>query len=143
MIVADKRYVDQKAIMIPSPENFRTAVNDSLNFTYASCAAWVNWEALQEECSDVGKMYDDNLSGYHDVNKISDDIYIISETLGKKTYYVPYVIGKSNKRNTDVCYESYDEAIIAAMATKYLKNSHEVCSMTNVIAKLIDKTTEE
>ena len=28
MIVADKRYVDQKAIMIPSPENFCTAVND-------------------------------------------------------------------------------------------------------------------
>ena len=62
MIVADKRYVDRKAIMIPSPENFRTAVNDSLNFTYTSYASWVNWEALQEECSDVGKMYDDNRS---------------------------------------------------------------------------------
>lgn len=36
MIVADKRYVDQKASMLPSPENFRTAVNDSINFTYAS-----------------------------------------------------------------------------------------------------------
>ena len=62
MIVADKRYVDQKASMIPSPENFRTAVNDSLNFTYASYASWVNCEALQEECSDVAKLFKKTLS---------------------------------------------------------------------------------
>lgn len=138
MITADKRYVDQKAIMIPSPENFRTAVSDSLNFACVAYAAWANWEALQEECSDIGKMYDDNLSGYHDVNKISDDIYIISETFGESTHYIPYVIGKSDGKDM-IAYRDYDTAILKALAIKHLGgHSLNTAAMMDATKKLLN-----
>ena len=136
MITADKRYVDQKAIMIPSPENFRTAINNSLNFTYAAYASCANWDALLEECSDIGKMYDDNLSSYHDVNKISDDIYIISEIIGENTYYIPYVIGKSNGKDM-IVYRDYDTAILKALAIKHL-DGNNVAAMMDATKKLLN-----
>ena len=87
MITADKKYIDQKAIMIPSPENFRATVNDSLNFVCMAYASWANWGALLEECSD----FDDAMlaalaikfNGMRSCLK-DDRIYFAREVLGAK-----------------------------------------------------------
>lgn len=148
MIVADKRYVDQKAIMIPSPENFRTAVNDSLNFTYASYASWVNWEALQEECSDIAELfknrYPDNCN-FYGASKIGDDMYIVEETDRKQhKYYYPYVSDKTVVKGS-CCYLDYDSAVLATIAMKYMntKSTNKVADMVMILEKLIDKPMEE
>lgn len=146
MIVADKRYVDQKASMIPSPENFRTAVNDSLNFTYASYASWVNWEALQEECSDVAKLFKKRYPGnncYYDVSKIGDGMYVVEETSGENKRYYPYVSDKTVVEGS-CCYLDYDSAVLATIAMKYMntKNTNKVANMVEVLEKLIDKPME-
>lgn len=146
MIVADKRYVDQKASMIPSPENFRTAVNDSLNFTYASYASWVNWEALQEECSDVAKLFKKRYPGnncYYDVSKIGDGMYVVEETSGEDKRYYPYVSDKTVVKGS-CCYLDYDSAVLATIAMKYMntKNTNKVANMVEVLEKLIDKPME-
>ena len=143
MIVADKRYVDQKASMIPSPENFRTAVNDSLNFTYASYASWVNCEALQEECSDVAKLFKKRYPGnncYYDVSKIGDGMYVVEENSREHKYYYPYVIDKTVVKGS-CCYLDYDSAVLATIAMKYMntKNTDKVADMVMILEKLIDK----
>lgn len=145
MIVADKRYVDQKASMIPSPENFRTAVNDSLNFTYASYASWVNWEALLKECNDIAMDYRAESLGnsYFGADKIADDIYIVFETINDRTYCIPYVAGISYPSADNDCYLTRDEAILAALTTKYLKDKRDIHAIANAIAKMIDMPKSE
>lgn len=143
MIVADKRYVDQKASMIPSPENFRTAVNDSLNFTYASYASWINWEVLQEECSDIAELFKKRYPGnncYYDVSKIGDGMYVVEETSGEDKYYYPYVSDKTVVEGS-CCYLDYDSAVLATIAMKYMntKNTGKVVDMVMILEKLIDK----
>lgn len=145
MIVADKRYVDQKASIIPSPENFRTAVNDSLNFTYASYASWVNCEALQEECFDVAKLFKKRYPGnncYYDVSKIGDGMYVVEETSGEDKRYYPYVSDKTVVNAVVWCYLDYDSAVLAVVAMKYMntESSTKVADMVMILEKLIDKS---
>ena len=73
-------------------------------------------------------------------NKVSDDIYIVTEDNRDEVYYTPYVVGKTNLDNGYAMYTNFDEAMLEAIAVKYYKGTDDCAlySMINAVRKLLD-----
>lgn len=146
MIVANKKYLDKEGEVYPDMRTFFNKKNQYYQKyrVYGVCTAY---EALQEECTDVAKLfknrYPDN-NCYYDVSKIGDGMYIVEETSGERKYYYPYVSDKTVVKGS-CCYLDYDSAVLATIAMKYMntKNTDKVANMVGVLEKLIDKPVEE
>lgn len=146
MIVADKKHIDKEKKLYPDMIVFaeKTQSFTSKCVVYGS---YLNWSALQKECTDIAKLfknrYPDN-NCYYDVSKVGNGMYIVEETSGEHKYYYPYVSDKTVVKGS-CCYLDYDSAVLAVVAMKYMntKSATKVGDMVMVLEKLIDKPMEE
>lgn len=146
MITPKTEYLTKQKNTFPNVDSFfneKTKLYTSKCVVYGS---YLNYSALQKECNDIANLFSENSSGtsYYNVTKISDDVYIVEETWNNNKYYIPYIPGKTKIKS--VCsYWDFDSAVIAAIATKYMKteNCDKVADMVKVFEKLIDKPMEE
>lgn len=139
MITASKNYINSECRLVPTPEAYDEELKNEVK-KYLSYSCYINWEALLKECNDIAMDYRAESLGnsYFEADKIADDIYIVSETINDNTYYIPYVAGISDPSADNDCYLTRDEAILAALTTKYLKNKRDTHAIANAIAKMID-----
>lgn len=144
MITADKRYINYECKLVPTPEAYDEVLKNDVK-KYLTYSCYLNWEALLKECNDIAMDYRAESLGnsYFGADKIADDIYIVFETINDRTYYIPYVAGISEPSSDNDCYLTRDEAILAALTTKYLKDKRDTHAIANAIARMIDMPKSE
>lgn len=146
MITANKEYLKKEEEVFPDMAVFaeKTQAFTSKCVVYGS---YLNHSALQKECNDIAKLfknrYPDSYS-YYSASKIGDNMYIVEETSNNDKYYWPYIPNETNI-DSSCCYLDYDSAVLATIATKYMKTEscNRVADMVEIFEKLIDKPMEE
>lgn len=73
--------------------------------------------------------------GNPDVYKISEDIYILSDIIAGREYFVPRVVGREKCK--PVC-ETFDEALLYALAIKHVNDVFSVGIRATDAAEILD-----
>lgn len=121
MCEAKREYFDKENTGVWDVPKFAENVKNDLKFAEKVYDYYISWKCLLAECEDVAKRFQDiGICGHcPDVYKISEDIYILSEIIAGKEYFIPYIVGEETSA---VLCEGFDEALLRALAIKYTKN---------------------
>lgn len=135
-----------------SPNDFKEKVNNWGNFKLIASAAYNNWDALQEEATEIWKAFVGNKPCCHGwADKVHPDgVYVIQcfYHFSGGVRHVYYTCVESlmndpkafNSMRTHG-WDSYDKAMVAGLLLKNLTNAHrEEEELTNLTAifKLMD-----
>lgn len=144
MIKAKEEYIKKQTKEVPDVTEFIVAVKNRFSLALEAYRAWVNSVSLKMECDDIVKKYNNSFRNYF-ANKISDSIYIIEYTdYDDVKRYIPYVVGKEKASSLAygcTAYPDYDDALLAAICIKYMKEDNVLSGglAVDVINKMIDK----
>ena len=121
---AKQEYFDKENTGVWDVPKFVENVKNNKKYAEQVYDYYISWKTLLAECQDVAdsKEYE-TLFGNPDVYKISEDIYILSDIIAGREYFVPRVIGREKCK--PVC-ETFDEALLYALAIKHVNDVFSV-----------------
>ena len=133
---AKQEYFEKENAGIWDIPKFVENVKNDKKFAEQVHDYYISWKTLLAECQDVAdsKEYE-TLFGNPDVYKISEDIYILSDIIAGREYFVPRVVGREKCK--PVC-ETFDEALLYALAIKHVNDVLSIGIRATDAAEILD-----